>query len=283
MIEEFLRLPYLWHVIFVGLFGACVGSFLNMLCYRLPKMIEQQWLADCACILKQSPPVKPKLNLWYPRSLCPNCGSSISWWANIPILSFLFLRGRCADCNNSISLRYFFLELCSTGFTIAAYAQCGFGEKLFFVLGFIYTILAISVIDIESLLLPDSLSLGLLWLGLLANRTGIFTSLNDAVLAVVSAYLGLGFFLKIFSWIRGREGMGQGDVKLFAALGAWFGLYSLGSIILLASLIGIVFGVVWLAMTRQGRDTPLPFGPALGIAGLVHLFYGQAIFFKIMS
>lgn len=277
--EDFLHLNHGWQLFYAGLIGACVGSVLNMLCYRLPKMIEQQWREDCACLLKLPNPEKIRLNLWFPRSHCPGCHRIIHWWANIPILSFLILRGRCAHCHARIGLRYLFLELLCTVLTLAAYLQFGPGHSLFFSLGFIYLMLAMMVIDIEHLFLPDSLSLGLLWLGLLANRLDTVTNLDDAVLAAVIAYLGLWLFLTLYALIRGKEGMGRGDVKLFAALGAWFGVQSLGSIILLASVLGIVLGLIVLSITKQGRDTPLPFGPALGMAGLVHLFYGKAVFF----
>lgn len=279
MLEEFLRLPFAWQLCCAGILGACMGSVLNMLCYRLPQMIEQQWREDCACLLKLPAPKTLRLNLWFPRSHCTHCKAPVRWWANIPLLSFILLKGRCADCHARIPLRYFLLECLATGLTVAAYWQYGLGAPLLFVLGFIYLMLAMMVIDIEHLFLPDSLSLGLLWLGLLANRNALFISLDDAVLAAIIAYLGLGLFLTLYKLIRGKEGMGRGDVKLFAALGAWFGLYSLGGMILLASCLGIVLGILVLTITKQGHDTPLPFGPALGAVGLLHLFFGKAALF----
>jgi len=239
----------------LALLSLVLGSFLNVVIYRLPRM----------------------LSLSFPGSFCPHCNTPIKIWHNIPLLAYLFLHGRCAACQKPISIRYPLVELMACFLALFAAWQFGFTLKLLFALAFLFILLALFCIDLEHQLLPDVLTLGLLWLGLLANTFSLFTSLNDAVLSAAAAYLALWLFTKIFNLITGKEGMGHGDFKLFAAFGAWFGASILPLLLLLASLIGALCGLIYLKLTKQGKDTPIPFGPFLCLAGFVSLFWGKAL------
>lgn len=258
--------------------GLCVGSFLNVVIHRLPRMMERDWKQQCAEMLGTTPdePAEP-LSLAIPRSRCPHCGHQISALENIPILSYLFLKGRCSSCSARISPRYPIVEAL-TGL-LSAFTAWHFGPSLTTLLAliFIWALIALTFIDFDTQLLPDSITLPLLWLGLLFNLYGGFTTLPSAVIGAAAGYLSLWSVYWAFKLVTGKEGMGYGDFKLLAALGAWMGWQMLPAIILLSSLVGAVVGIVLIILARRGKDVPMPFGPYLAGAGLIALFWGPQI------
>lgn len=276
---EFMhQLPAVYCYIFIALFSLCVGSLLNVIIYRLPVMLKAEWLKDCQLLMQQE--VKQEttaINLFFPRSFCPSCKNTVKAWHNIPLLSYLLLRGRCAYCQHPIALRYPMVELLTCALSIVALFHFGLTWHCLFALLFIWLIIPMFFIDLDEQLLPDSLTLGLLWLGLIANTQGLFTSLPNAVLSAVGAYLALWLFIQLFYLITGKIGMGNGDFKLFAAFGAWFGWTQLPLILLFSSIAGAIIGSIYLKFQEKNKDTPIPFGPYLCLAGLVTLFYGPTI------
>ena len=260
-----------------GALGLIIGSFLNVVIVRLPRMMESQWHKDCCELMDQPIPADTPLSLAHPRSTCPQCGAAIRAWHNIPLLSWLVLRGRCADCNATISIRYPLVELV-TGILFAAAAwQFGYSAEALSALVLIAFLIALTGIDLDTQLLPDSLTLTLLWLGLGVNLFQVWTTLPAAVVGAMLGYGALWSVYWAFKLVTGKEGMGYGDFKLLAALGAWFGWQTIPLIILLSSLVGALLGLTILALTRQGRNTPMPFGPYLAGAGLLALFCGDTL------
>lgn len=265
--------------IFLGLFSLLIGSLLNLIIYRLPIMLNRSWENESRFLLQLPPPNNhfPRLNLFLPRSFCPNCKTMISFVYNIPILSYCLLRGKCKTCRASISSRYLFVECLSLFLALYAAFTFGFNLTLVFALLFIWYLISLFFIDLETQLLPDSLTLGLLWLGLLANTQSLFTTLPDAVFSAVFAYLGLWIFIQLFKLLRGKMGMGYGDFKLFAALGACFGSAQLPIILLFACFSGTLLGLIYLKSQNKNFETPIPFGPFLAVGGIVSLFWGEGI------
>jgi leader peptidase (prepilin peptidase)/N-methyltransferase len=259
----------------LGVFSLAVGSFLNVLIYRLPLMLQSEWRTECRQLLELPEEPAKKINLFYPRSFCPGCKKMISAWQNIPLLSYIFLRGHCAHCKQHIPLRYPLVEFLCMSLSIFAAMHFGFNTTLPFALLFIWLIISMCFIDLQHQLLPDSLSLGLLWLGLMANTQSLFISLPVAVWSAIGAYLSLWLIMKLFWLYSGKVGMGHGDFKLFAALGAWFGWIQLPIILIISSVTGIITGLIYLKCTGKTRETPIPFGPFLCFAGLISLFYGE--------
>jgi leader peptidase (prepilin peptidase) / N-methyltransferase len=259
--------------------GAMVGSFLNVVIYRLPKMMESAWRAESHAVLELEMPAADAapFNLAFPHSHCPHCHAAIKPWQNIPVLSYLVLRGRCANCRTAISIRYPIIELCAGLLSGLAAAQLGFTWALLATLVLLWVLLTLTMIDVDHQLLPDQLTLPLLWLGLLLNSTGMFVPLPDAVWGAALGYLLLWGVFHLFRLLTGKEGMGYGDFKLLAALGAWMGWQMLPVIILLSSLVGAVAGSILLVAQRKGRSTPIPFGPYLAGAGAIAFFWGKAI------
>jgi leader peptidase (prepilin peptidase) / N-methyltransferase len=261
------------------LVGLVVGSFLNVVIHRLPKMMERAWKQECAELEGTAAPAKPaeRYNLFVPRSQCPACGHAISAAENIPILSWAVLRGRCSACKARISPRYPVVEL--LGGIAAAWSatRFGFGPAAFGAMVFLWSIIAASFIDFDTQLLPDSITLPLLWLGLLLNSGGVFTDLRSAVIGAAAGYLVLWSVYWLFKLVTGKEGMGYGDFKLLAAIGAWCGWQMLPLTIVLSSFIGAVVGVGLIVFARHGRSVPMPFGPYLGAAGIVALFWGPEL------
>lgn len=279
-VQTFILLYPSTSLICLGLLALLVGSFLNVVIYRLPHMLESTWKNECHALLnpKQTRPQKKStFNLFFPRSSCSTCHKTIPAWHNIPILSFIILKRRCCFCKKAISWWYPCVELICCALSVFAAYQLGFTLTLFFALFFIWTIICMTVIDLNHQILPDSLTLGLLWLGLLANLHGLITPLPDAVLGAVFGYVMLWLVMKIFFCITGKEGMGQGDFKLLAALGAWFGWALLPLILLFASLLGAISGIIYLKTTQQSKETPIAFGPFLCFSGVITLFWGRAI------
>lgn len=269
----------LWLAVCCGILGLVVGSFVNVVIYRLPVMLDRAWRAECRSMLGEDPDVNDteRFNLIVPRSRCPHCGHGISAWQNIPLISFLILRGKCAACGARISWRYPFIELLS-GLVAATVAwHIGWGWPLLAALILSWALLALTFIDFDHQLLPDSITLPLLWLGLLVNLGGWFAPLPDAVSGAAAGYLSLWSVYWLFKLATGKEGMGYGDFKLLAALGAWLGWQSLPLIILLSSVVGAVLGVALILLNRQGRETPMPFGPFLAIAGWIALIWGEPL------
>ncbi len=257
-----------------GLLGLVVGSFLNVVIHRLPRMMEYDE-ANYVAELRDDPlPHPERYNLMVPRSACPHCGHAIAAWENVPVLSYLLLRGRCSACNTPIGARYPLVEL-ATGI-LSALAAWHFGPTwhALAALALIWALVSLTLIDADTQLLPDQITLPLVWLGLLLNLSGLFAPLADAVIGAAGGYLLLWAAYWIFKLVRGKEGMGYGDFKLMAALGAWFGWQALPALILLSSVVGVIFGVANIALRRQGRDTPFPFGPFIAGAGLLVLFFG---------
>ncbi len=270
-----------------GLLGLLVGSFLNVVIHRLPKMLERGWDGQAADLLEERnlPDAAKKLragsgdryNLVIPASTCPHCGHKIRAYENIPIASYVFLRGRCSACKAPIGVRYPIVEAISG--VMAAYVGWRFGFTLTMAgaLIFAWSLIALTAIDIDTQLLPDDITLPLLWLGLLVNLNTGFTPLSSAVVGAVAGYLSLWTVYWLFKLITGKEGMGYGDFKLLAALGAWLGWKMLPIVILLSSLVGAIVGIALIVFTRHGRSTPIPFGPYLAAAGLIALFWGETI------
>jgi leader peptidase (prepilin peptidase) / N-methyltransferase len=270
-----------------ALVGLVVGSFLNVVIHRLPKMLERDWDGQAADVLEHKglPDVAKKLrgsdaqryNLMTPASTCPHCGHKIRAHENIPILSYVFLRGRCSSCKSAIAIRYPIVEAISG--ILAGYIAWRFGLTLAMggALIFAWALIALTAIDIDTQLLPDDITLPLLWLGLLVNLNNGFAPLSSAVIGAVAGYLSLWTVYWLFKLTTGKEGMGYGDFKLLGAIGAWLGWKMLPAVILLSSLVGAAVGIALIVFTRHGRNTPIPFGPYLAAAGLIALFWGEAI------
>jgi leader peptidase (prepilin peptidase) / N-methyltransferase len=258
-------------------FGLCVGSFLNVLIHRLPKMMERDWAAQCAELRGEPVPAVEPLDLWKPRSRCPSCGHQITALENVPLISWAFLRGRCSACKARISVRYPVVELVAG--LAAAWCAVRFGLSLAAVASmvFLWAMIALSVIDFDTQLLPDSITLPLLWLGLLVNLGGTFTDPGSAVIGAAAGYLSLWLVYWGFKLATGKEGMGYGDFKLLAAIGAWTGWRMLPFTILASAFVGAVVGISLIVLARRGREVPIPFGPYLAAAGVAALFWGPAI------
>ncbi len=258
-------------------FGLCVGSFLNVVIHRLPKMMERQWRVECAELAGNPAPPAETYNLVVPRSACPRCGHRITALENIPIASYLMLRGRCSACKARISPRYPVVEALAG--MLAGYIawRYGPGAALFGALIFAWVMLALTFIDLDTFYLPDSITLPLLWLGLLFNLGATFTDIGSAVIGAAAGYLVLWIVFWSFKFATGKEGMGYGDFKLLAAIGAWLGWKTLPLVILLSSFVGAVVGIGLIVFARHGRNVPIPFGPYLAVAGLVALLYGEQI------
>lgn len=257
--------------------GLMVGSFLNVVIHRLPKMMEHGWMAECADLRGEPPPQAEKLTLAAPRSRCPHCGHGITAVENIPLLSYLFLRGRCRACQARISPRYPLVEALSG--LLSGYAAWRFGASWAGVgaLFFIWGMIALTFIDFDTQLLPDSITLPLLWMGLLLNLGGTFTDLKSAVIGAAAGYLSLWAVYWAFKLATGKEGMGYGDFKLLAAVGAWLGWQMLPLTILASSMVGAVVGIALIVFARRGRNIPIPFGPYLAAAAVIALFWGKPL------
>jgi leader peptidase (prepilin peptidase)/N-methyltransferase len=257
--------------------GLCVGSFLNVVIHRLPKMLERRWRADCADLDGRPAPDEPAYNLVVPRSACPACGHAISAVENIPLVSWLALSGRCRACKVRISVRYPLVELLGGVLAAAAVWRYGATAQGLAACALLWTLLALTFIDFDTQYLPDDLTLPLLWGGLVANLWGLFVPLSEAVIGAVAGYLALWSIYWLFKLIRGKEGMGYGDFKLLAALGAWLGWKMLPLIILLSSVVGAVVGIALIVFKGRDHQVPLAFGPYLAAAGAIALFFGASL------
>lgn len=279
---------------FAFAFGLCVGSFLNVVIHRLPKMMERDWRTDCAEIMAgdtpgaagetpgvsgHAPPEQKPYNLVVPRSACPGCGRGIRAVENIPVLSWLALRGKCAGCGTRISLRYPLVELLAGAGAAWSAWHFGYGAAAFGAMLFVWCTIALAFIDHETGYLPDDITLPLLWAGLLLNLAGTFVPLQEAVIGAAAGYMTLWTINAAFRLIRGMDGMGYGDFKMTAAAGAFVGWKYLFLVILLSSCVGLVFGVLQMIAARRGWDAAFRFhfGPYIAIAGVAALLWGQAI------
>jgi len=260
-----------------ALLGLCVGSFLNVVIHRLPKMMEREWRAECAELAGQETPAAERYNLVVPRSACPSCKRPITALENIPLLSWLMLRGKCAGCRARISPRYPAVEALTAALSAYVAWHFGFGMAAAGAILFTWAMIALTFIDLDTFYLPDSITLPLLWLGLLLNINGTYTPLSGAVIGAAAGYLSLWSVYWIFKWATGKEGMGYGDFKLLAAIGAWLGWQMLPLTILLSSLVGAVIGISMIVFAGRGRSVPIPFGPYLAIAGMIALLHGPAL------
>jgi len=262
--------PGLFLAVWVGLSG---GSFLNVVIYRLPVMLHREWEVEARTLLNLTgnlPDGKP-FNLLVPRSRCPACGHLITAWQNIPVFSWIFLKGKCANCSARISIRYPLVELLGGILTLWGLSIFGFTWLGLAVLLYAWTLLALTFIDYDTQLLPDQLTLPLLWLGLITNLFGGFTDLVSAIIGAIAGYLFLWSTYWAFKLITGKEGMGYGDFKLYAAIGAWLGWQVLPAVILIASIVGLLYAMfTWLTGNRQSAQ-PIPFGPFLAVSGWVSL------------
>ncbi|NNF17991.1 MAG: prepilin peptidase [Gammaproteobacteria bacterium] len=283
MVELLQQSPVLF-IALAAVVGLLIGSFLNVVIHRLPKMMERDWHAQCAELNGKDIPESPSYNLVVPRSACPKCGHKITALENIPVISFLFLRGKCASCATPISIRYPLVEL-FTGIATALVAwRFGFGTEALCAMILTWALIALSGIDFDTQLLPDSITLPILWLGMILSLfhpavTGqaLFIDPKSAILGAVFGYMSLWTVYQAFRLATGKEGMGFGDFKLLALLGAWLGWKFLPLIILLSALVGALVGLSLIVFKRHGREVPIPFGPYLAAAGWVALLWGQPL------
>ncbi|CAN1512290.1 PulO Type II secretory pathway, prepilin signal peptidase PulO and related peptidases [Methylophilaceae bacterium] len=259
------------------IFGLMVGSFLNVVIHRLPKIMEREWHNNCLDLQGQKIPELAQYTLAKPRSACPNCGHKITALENIPVISYLVLKGRCSSCHANISIRYPLIEAL-TGMLIGLVSwKFGYTSTTLFAWVFCFALVSLTFIDFDTQLLPDDITLPLLWLGLLFNLNNGFTTLNAAVIGAIAGYMILWSIYWAFKLATGKEGMGYGDFKLLAAIGAWFGWQLLPAVILLSSVLGAIIGISLIIFTKQGRETPMPFGPFLAIGGIAALFLGPQL------
>jgi len=279
---------YFTGVIF--LFGLMFGSFFNVVIYRVPVMMQLEWLENCRDFIKEmfgklpkeleahpeSLP-KPPFNIAKPDSTCPHCGHKIRWYENVPLASYVALKGKCSSCKNTISLRYPIIELVTALLSGFAAWKFGFGWETAAALAFTWALICLTMIDFDHKLLPDQITLPLMWLGLLLNMQGMFASLEDAVIGAVAGYMCLWSLYWAFKLLTGKEGMGYGDFKLLAALGAWMGWQYLLLILVLSSMVGAVVGVSLIVIKGRDKNIPIPFGPYLAAAGWIAFFWGEAI------
>lgn len=274
----FEQLPWAYYLC-VFILGLLVGSFLNVVIYRLPVMMQREWRSDCLEFLKQPADEKPeeKFNLLVPRSRCGHCGHQITALENIPLISYLFLKGRCSECSTSISIRYPLVELFTGLVSVTVAWHFGVSAQAAFALLFSWCLIAASGIDIGHKLLPDSITLPLMWLGILLSFQNVFVDLSSSVIGAMAGYMSLWTVYIVFKVITGKEGMGHGDFKLLAMLGAWMGWKMLFVIILTSSLVGAIVGISMILLKRTNRGTQIPFGPYLAAAGWISLLYGEKL------
>jgi leader peptidase (prepilin peptidase)/N-methyltransferase len=265
-------------IVVVGLLGLIIGSFLNVIIYRLPIMMQQEARLQCAELLNV--PVSQSnqsFNLIQPRSHCPHCGHQVTMLENIPLVSFIWQRGQCTACHQAISWRYPFIELLSASLAIILAWQFGFTWQLLGALTLTWILLALSMIDFDHQLLPDSLTLPGLWLGLGVNLFNLYTNIEASVIGAIAGYLFLWSVYWVFKLLTGKEGMGYGDFKLLALLGAWLGWQPLPSIVLISSFLGALVGISLIIIRQHDKNVPIPFGPYLAFAGWIYLLWGEKL------
>jgi leader peptidase (prepilin peptidase)/N-methyltransferase len=268
-----------WTLPLAAVFGLLIGSFLNVVIHRLPRMMQNEWEREARTLLEpdEAHPESARYDLWSPRSQCPHCERPIRAHENVPVLSFLLLRGRCPGCGQRISWQYPAVELLTAALFAVTMLHFGASAAGLAALALTAVLIAAAGIDARTTLLPDQLTLPLLWLGLVANYFGLFTDLESAVLGAIGGYLSLWLVYHAFRLATGKEGMGYGDFKLLAALGAWLGWQALPMILLLASLVGAFVGIALILLRGRDRNIPIPFGPYLAAAGWLVLLWGDQL------
>ena len=276
-LSEILRSEPMIFVTFSVIFGLMVGSFLNVVIHRLPKMMEREWHANCLELQGKEAPEQPKYTIVTPRSACPKCGHNITALENIPVISYLMLGGKCKGCKTGISLRYPLIEALTGALIGLVAAKYGYIITSLFAFIFVFALVTLTFIDFDTQLLPDDITLPLLWLGLLFNLNGGLTDLKSAVIGAILGYLILWSVYWAFKLVTGKEGMGYGDFKLLAAIGAWFGWQMLPAVILLSSVVGAVIGIGLIVFKGKGGGTAIPFGPFLALGGIAALFFGAQL------
>ena len=274
----FEQLPWAYYLC-VFILGLLVGSFLNVVIYRLPIMMQREWRSDCLEFLKQPAEEKPeeKFNLLVPRSRCGHCGHQITALENIPVISYLMLKGRCSQCATPISIRYPLVEIFTAIVSLTVAWHFGVSAQAAWALLFSWCLIAASGIDIGHKLLPDSMTLPMMWLGILLGFQNVFVDLSSSVIGAMAGYMSLWTVYIVFKVITGKEGMGHGDFKLLAMLGAWMGWKMLFVIILTSSLVGAIVGISMILLKKTSRATQIPFGPYLAAAGWISLLYGEQL------
>ncbi|WP_417542813.1 prepilin peptidase [Methylophaga thalassica] len=276
LIDYLATSPVAW-IIIAGILGLLVGSFLNVVIYRLPIILEREWTEQCAELGDQASPPEAVFTLSRPRSACPHCGHAITALENIPVISYLFLAGKCKACRTPISIRYPIIEALSALMSVIISWHFGFGWSAVGALLLSWALIALTFIDVDHQLLPDKITLPLIWLGLAFNLSGVYTDLHSSVIGAIAGYLSLWSIYHLFKLVTGKEGMGYGDFKLLAALGAWMGWQALPMIVLLSSFVGALIGITLVLLKQHQREIPIPFGPYLAIAGWIALVWGEII------
>lgn len=268
--------------ILIGVLAGCVGSFINMAAYRIPKQLYFSWFIECYNFLQLNPKIsktpKLNLNLFYPHSHCPNCKQKVYFWDNIPIISYLILKAKCRNCKILIPISYLLTEIITTLTSIIVAYKFGINYKLIFALLFTWTLILQALIDFKEYIIPDEITLPILWLGLIINKFEVFTDLTSAVFGAIAGYLVFWIVYWVFKIVTGKEGLGYGDFKLLAMLGAWLGYNKLLFIIMLASTIGSIVGIGMIIYFKHDHNKPLSFGPYLAIAGWTTLLCGNSIY-----
>ncbi len=293
-IIEVMQSQLWFYLTTVGLVSLCVGSFLNVVIYRLPLMMQREWQSECRLLLEDelnTNQAKPKntsehFNLVKPNSTCPKCKTAIKPWQNIPIISWLILKGKCASCSNPISIRYPAIEAITALLSLVVAYTFGATEQALLYIVITWALVALTFIDIDHMLLPDQLTLPLVWLALIAAVAGITITPSDAIMGAAFGYLSLWSVFWLFKLLTGKEGMGYGDFKLLALFGALLGWQSLLTIILLSSVVGAIIGIALLSIQGKDKATPIPFGPYLAIAGWITLLWGnqlQSAYFNLIG
>lgn len=293
MLELFTSPEYfIWAALAAFLLSLCVGSFLNVVIYRLPVIMKRDWAEQAKAYeeqkaedksLRHAAELKGTFNLAKPDSHCPNCGHKIRAWENIPVISYLFLKGQCSGCRVPISPRYPLVELITALLSLVPFLVFGPSIQAWLAVPLIWCLVALTMIDFDEQLLPDGITLPLIWAGLMINSQGVYTDLNSAVFGAIAGYLSLWGVYWGFKLLTGKEGMGYGDFKLLAALGAWLGWQALPITILLSSLVGAVVGISMIIFLGRDRQIPIPFGPYLAAAGFIAMFWGDTILKSYMQ
>ncbi|TNF38383.1 MAG: prepilin peptidase [Gammaproteobacteria bacterium] len=278
LLETLNAYPWLFYNAAI-IIGLAFGSFLNVVIYRLPLIMENDWRQQCHDFLDMTynKVDEKSMSLAFPASACPNCGHKIRFWENIPVISYLLLRGKCSNCKTAISIEYPLVESITAVLTLVIAIHFGPSLQALAAACFTWALIALTMIDFHKQLLPDNITLPLLWLGVICGLFGIFIDLEASVTGAIAGYLALWSVYHLFRLVTGKEGMGYGDFKLLAALGAWMGWKMLPLIILLSSAVGAVIGLAMIALSRHDKNIPIPFGPYLAIAGWIALIWGDAI------